>query len=198
MTDKNERYTRPEQIEFARAVLGGEIGLDPCADPERRVRALQSFTKEENGLAVPWHGFRSVFVNPPYSGGAIETWVAAGVNQLHEARVCGLEHRQLWLVPSATATQWSQVLVREAVAVFEQSGRLHFLGPDYGPVLNPKTGKRSSPDFTTRWVLLATPDDAGAALADLRGAVERFAVDGNILVSDEFLIDRIGALCRGS
>ena len=48
----------------------GEIDLDPCADPRKRVPAARHFTKEDDGLAQGWSG--RVFMNPPLSDAT--TW----------------------------------------------------------------------------------------------------------------------------
>lgn len=170
---KNERYTRPEEIAFARDALGG-IDLDPCADPERRVGAKVSWTIEDDGLSRSWVEAETVFINPPYSGDEIGAWVEHGIAQLRAAP----KQSQLWLVPSSTTSSWSQALLAASyrrAMVYEQESRVHFLGPDYGPVLNPKTGKPSSPDFNTRWVLIWNEAAFGARdrfLAAIRRAEE--------------------------
>ena len=49
----------------------GEIDLDPCADPRRRVPATTHYTPEENGLEQSWTG--KVFLNPPFSDSS--SWI---------------------------------------------------------------------------------------------------------------------------
>lgn len=60
-----EWYTPEDVIEAARALMGG-IDLDPasCATANRTVRASHYFTKEDNGLALPWRG--RVWLNHPF------------------------------------------------------------------------------------------------------------------------------------
>ncbi len=61
-----EHYTPGYIVELAREVMEG-IDLDPasCALANTMVRADEFFTKEQNGLSLPWRG--SVFLNPPGS-----------------------------------------------------------------------------------------------------------------------------------
>lgn len=47
---------------FAR--LGLTFDLDPCAGPLRRTPCLAHYTKDDDGLALPWRG--TVWLNPPY------------------------------------------------------------------------------------------------------------------------------------
>ena len=62
----NEWYTPSKYIEAARAVMGS-IDLDPasCALANKTVQADTYYTKENNGLELPWYG--NVWLNPPYS-----------------------------------------------------------------------------------------------------------------------------------
>ena len=61
----NEWYTPSKYIEAAREVMGS-IDLDPasCAMANRTVRATTYYTKEQDGLTLPWYG--NVWLNPPY------------------------------------------------------------------------------------------------------------------------------------
>lgn len=63
-----EHFTPREVVAAARKTLGG-IDLDPasCAKANKRIKAKQFFSVEDDGLTQPWRG--RVFVNPP--GGAI-------------------------------------------------------------------------------------------------------------------------------
>lgn len=57
--------TPPEILDVVREAFGGEIGLDPCSNPEATVGALIDYTLPFDGLAADWDA-KSVFVNPPY------------------------------------------------------------------------------------------------------------------------------------
>lgn len=65
-TGENEWYTPVEYIEAARKVMG-EIDLDPATSEfgQSRIKAINCYTKEENGLNRPWIG--RIWLNPPYS-----------------------------------------------------------------------------------------------------------------------------------
>jgi hypothetical protein len=60
-----EHYTPRDIVERVRSVFGGVIDLDPASCPEANevVRAKTFFTKEQDGLSLPWNG--KVFLNPP-------------------------------------------------------------------------------------------------------------------------------------
>lgn len=61
----DEWYTLPRYVEAARLVLG-EIDLDPasCEEANKTVKAKQFYTKEQNGLLLPFYG--RIWMNPPY------------------------------------------------------------------------------------------------------------------------------------
>lgn len=72
-----EHYTPIEIIEAARLTMGG-IDLDPATTErvnELRVRAVNIYTKETDGLAGPWWG--RVWLNPP--GGRVGNRSSAAV-----------------------------------------------------------------------------------------------------------------------
>lgn len=80
--------------------LDKEFGfsLDACATNENTKCAVY-FTPEDNALVQKWHGFKTVWMNPPY-GRTIKDWVkkAYEESQLGCTVVC--------LVPARTDTRW--------------------------------------------------------------------------------------------
>lgn len=56
----------------------GPFDLDPAADASN-ARAPAFYTREQDGLAQPWHG--RVWLNPPY-GREIGKWVAKAVAEI--------------------------------------------------------------------------------------------------------------------
>lgn len=169
-----ECYTPGEALDFMRAVFGGPPDLDPCADPRRRVGAKVSYTKEDDGLAQPW-GAETVFINPPY-GRDLPAWVEHGRKEMRRAS----NQVQLWLVPARTDTAWMHLLIGGDIwddahtYILDVRGRYRFLNENYGPFIDAKTGKESSPKFPNRWVLRAVSDHNGHKREDdvIRGFVK--------------------------
>ncbi len=75
-SDSSEWFTPPDIVERARRSLGGQIDLDPasCAEANKLVRADTFWTKEDNGLAHDWRGYKRIFVNPPGGRGLPPLW----------------------------------------------------------------------------------------------------------------------------
>lgn len=82
------------------ANAGQGFDLDPCAEPENRLKTKHFWTAQDNGLdatkALPV-GCRSVFLNPPY-GQQMTQWVERFNNHFAEHT----DHVQAWLVPART------------------------------------------------------------------------------------------------
>ena len=84
--------------------MGLEFDLDVCSPPDGIpwIPAKRYFTKEDDGLAQPWHG--RVWMNPPYS--ASSPWVRKFIQHGHG--VCLVPHAksawhlELW----GTAHAW--------------------------------------------------------------------------------------------
>lgn len=59
----DEWFTPPDLL----AALNTHFDLDPCSPgPDHWVSAVNIYTKKDDGLSLPWHGF--VFMNPPFGG----------------------------------------------------------------------------------------------------------------------------------
>lgn len=100
-TDKDERFT-PRWIFDA---LEERFDLDPAspADATTNVPASQVFTREDDGLIQPWHGF--VWLNPPFSNAT--PWADRMI-----------EHGSgIFLGPFANA-RWSQSALRASDVVW--------------------------------------------------------------------------------
>jgi len=156
-SDNIERYTPDDALAFVREVFHGPPDLDPCADPRRRAGAKMSFTKKDDGLSRSW-GADTVFLNPPY-GKPLPEWVRKArkewCSRLYEPLARGPEY--LWLVPARFSTVWMDDLltapsVHANVLVCAPRKRYKFLNKDYGPFIDPKTGRESSPKFPNVWV----------------------------------------------
>ena len=101
----------------------GEIGLDPCSNPNSLVGARESLSLEngQDGLRAAWNGRGLVYCNPPY-GRVIADW----------SRKMVMEGRGgteiIALVPSRTDTFWMQLMLEYCNLCLFWSGRLTFLG----------------------------------------------------------------------
>lgn len=118
-SESPEWYTPTDIIERASRVMLG-IGLDPCADPERRVPAQLHFTASDDGLAQEWPAV-SVWMNPPY-GREITPWVQTWLSHTQA------ENEGMALLPARTDTDWFQPLFAANVAFCFIDGRLKFSG----------------------------------------------------------------------
>lgn len=80
--------------------------LDPCTTEENPLGLEHFYTKLDNGLAQNWHG-HAAFVNPPYSRGNIDRWLAKA-----SAEAC-METFIAVLVPGDHSTHWHRRWVRD-------------------------------------------------------------------------------------
>jgi phage N-6-adenine-methyltransferase len=119
-----EWYTPVEVIEAARTVLG-EIDLDPasCASANDVVKAAQFFTREDDGLARPWHG--RVWMNPPY----VNALVTQFIEKLDASVRAGSVTTAIAIVNNATETRWFRMLEDLATAICLPTGRVRFWKP---------------------------------------------------------------------
>lgn len=117
---ENEWYTPPEYIEAARSVMGS-IDLDPASSDmaNRTVQAIEYYTAEQNGLALPWYG--NIWMNPPYSSDKIGAFVDKLVLERPNFKSA------IVLVNNATETSWFAKLVDLASAVCFPHGRIKFI-----------------------------------------------------------------------
>jgi phage N-6-adenine-methyltransferase len=130
-TGNNEWCTPPEWIERARAVMGS-IDLDPASSASAQpvVRATEWADIETDGLEHEWNG--NIWLNPPYSRGLIEKYVA----KLTEEQRAGRLRQAVVLVHSRTDTAWFHKLFSIADAFAITRGRIAFQN---------KNSPRSSP-----------------------------------------------------
>ncbi len=144
-TAKSEDWTTPPHIiEAVLRAFGGGIDLDPCSNPDSIVPAatriwlakwadwyredhpdLPDGVEVGDGLLATWGG--NVFVNPPYSSGALGAFMARA-----EGMVEVRGGSAIFLVPSKTDIRAWQKHVRGAAAVCFIDGRLTFGGAEAG------------------------------------------------------------------
>ena len=121
---RHEWYTPGEYIEAARDVMGG-IDLDPasCEAAQAMVQAGRFFSKEQDGLAQPWHG--RVWLNPPFEAAVIAPFVA---KLIADFQAGGVEQAVI-LTDAATDTRWFHDLANTARIVCFTKGRITFTSP---------------------------------------------------------------------
>jgi len=119
LTSNHYEWETPQEL-FD--ILNAEFGfdLDPCATHEN-AKCDFYFTKEENGLSIPWHKVaNTVFMNPPY-GREIGKWVKKAYNESKKGItvVC--------LIPARTDTSyWHDYCMKGEIRFIR--GRLKFKG----------------------------------------------------------------------
>ncbi len=121
---RHEWYTPAEYIEAARDVMGG-IDLDPasCDIAQATVQAGRFFSKEQDGLAHPWHG--RVWLNPPFEAAVITPFVAKLIADFQ----AGAVEQAVILTDAATDTRWFHDLANTARIVCFTKGRITFTSP---------------------------------------------------------------------
>ena len=112
-SSKKDDWTTPQDF-FD--VLNEEFhfDLDVCASDTNH-KCDEYFTKEQDGLSQPWHGF--VWCNPPY-GREIGKWAKA---------VSEYEGGGVMLMPARTDTRWfHDYIYHKATEIRFVKGRLKF------------------------------------------------------------------------
>ena len=114
-----EWCTPPETIHLVLDVLG-QIDLDPASNAgEPNVPALRHYTKQDDGLSLPWAG--RVFLNPPY-GNDLAKWTSLLCEEFEK----GTLTEAIALLPARTDTAWFRGLAKYPRCFLQ--GRLKFLG----------------------------------------------------------------------
>jgi phage N-6-adenine-methyltransferase len=120
-------------IEAVRKVLGGRIDLDPASSEpaQKRIRARTFYTAKDGGLTKAWRG--RTFVNPPYSRGHIERFVAKLVDEVKTGNVTAA----ILLVNSTTSARWYHKALDASSAICLPRGNLEFEKPNGDKGKNP-------------------------------------------------------------
>ncbi|HEU5375521.1 MAG TPA: DNA N-6-adenine-methyltransferase [Ktedonobacteraceae bacterium] len=129
MSSGNEWFTPPSIIRAAKEVMG-EINLDPasCVAANAFVQAERFYSKEDNGLLLPWFG--NVWLNPPFG----RTQQGRGSNLAHFTIKLNSEYQSgnvkqaILLIPTNTATSWFVPLWDYPICFPRR--RIRFLQPD--------------------------------------------------------------------
>jgi phage N-6-adenine-methyltransferase len=105
----------------------GLFELDPCAT-SRTAKAPRFYTREDDGLSLPWAPART-FLNPPYS--SVATWIRKAIDEAAAGALV------VCLIPSRTDQDWFHDLVLERGEVRFLRGRQRFIGEDGTPIGRP-------------------------------------------------------------
>ena len=105
------------------------IALDPCTTSDNPTGAARFFTEADDGLAQRWVADDGlIYVNPPYGRG-IGQWVNKCVVSSWASQP---QQEVIALLPSRTDTAWFQQSATQADARCYWTGRIMFVGADYG------------------------------------------------------------------
>ncbi len=120
-----EYYTPSEYLQAAREVLGS-IDLDPasCKAAQANVCATKFYTKEDDGLSLPWAG--RVWLNPPYSKTNGRSNQEMWSTRLSTEYANGNVTEAILLVKSALGYKWFEALWRDHWVCLAQT-RLSFI-----------------------------------------------------------------------
>ncbi len=104
------------------------IDLDPCSNEFSKVNAAVTVSPPDDGLSVPWHKYKHVFVNPPYSHGQTKLWTAKAEHEFHQ----GAMHITMLINASVETKPWQEHVWGSACAVAFWKERIKFDRPDGG------------------------------------------------------------------
>ena len=124
----NEKYTPPQWKEFAEAIFGRGIELDPasCELANTVMQAERIYTIEQDGLTQDWEA-ATVWLNPPYSVPEVQQFASKLLDELPVIGQC------LLLVNACTETNWFQALAKTADWLFFPNERINFWRKDDDP-----------------------------------------------------------------
>lgn len=134
--DSDERYTPEWLLDIVREM--GAIGLDPCAPLSNPVNAeafcavsgsfdrMGQMANDKDGLQARWTDIPDglVWINPPYSAGAMEQWVHKTLQEASN------QMEILMLTQADSSTRWHQRLDEECDARCALRTRVGFVDVD--------------------------------------------------------------------
>jgi len=144
----DEWYTPSVYIEAAREVLG-EIDLDPasCAVANEIVKATTYYTKEQDGLQLPFYG--RIWCNPPYgkinNRSTIDLWVRRIVREYKSGNI----EQAILLTTCDSDNGWFQLFWDYLICFSNHN--VHFFKPVNGVI---RKDSRSTQMFGTVFVYL--------------------------------------------
>lgn len=121
----SEWFSPAHVVAAGRAALGGRIDLDPasCREANRVVKAKRFFTREDNGLSLPWSG--RVWMNPPYERALVREFTGKLLLECGVRRVLAA----VVLTNNSSDAGWWHDLAAAALGMCFLRGRLRFRLP---------------------------------------------------------------------
>jgi hypothetical protein len=118
-----EYYTPIEIVNAARSVMGG-IDLDPASSiiANQQIKALEFYTKEQNGLDKLWFG--KVWMNHPFSRKNNPVWINKLVDSFNDGSVT----QACCITYASTSEGWLRPLMKYPQCFIY--GRTHYRLPD--------------------------------------------------------------------
>lgn len=113
----SDEWATPMNL-FKRLNKRFKFNLDPCCTA-KTAKCKTFYTKETDGLSKDW-GQKTVFVNPPYSRGEQEKWIAKCWDAAARGAIVVL------LIPARTDTQTWHEYCQKGIVRFLK-GRVHFI-----------------------------------------------------------------------
>lgn len=123
--ESDENYTPSDLISLVHRFYGYPE-LDPfsCESANKVVKANQIFTIQDNGFNQDWSGYRTIWLNPPYSAGFLEPVVDKLIELLR------VETPEVFLLTNTdNSTQWYKKVLQRCDRFVLPSTRLTFYSP---------------------------------------------------------------------
>lgn len=115
-SSNSDEWATPDNI-FKELDSEFSFNLDACATQDNH-KCPKFFTKEDDGLAQNWGGYR-LFVNPPYSN--IGAWIKKAYYESFKPNTL-----IVLLIPARTDTRYFQEYIYHRAEIRFIKGRLHF------------------------------------------------------------------------
>lgn len=119
----SDEWATPQEL-FDEINCEFDFNLDPCATEENH-KCEKYITKEQDGLKIPWGGYR-VWCNPPYS--QIDKWVAKAFYETKNDNTL-----VVLLIPSRTDTRYFHNYIYNRAEIRFIKGRVKFGGKNSAP-----------------------------------------------------------------
>lgn len=131
------RCTPQPVLDLVYEVLGSPVGIDPCSNPRSIVQARRAVMLPEDGLSVPWHEYKTGYVNPPFGKVEEPRWIRKAIQEAQ------LGWEGILLLPSKTGAPWFEPIYQNSPCVcfwgtpeFDVEGRIWFHEEDGGATFN--------------------------------------------------------------